>query len=78
MKNKSIVIISLRRPWINIDSASYSVPVKKQHLSADVREIVKTLQSSLLNKGLNASTTAREKYDLTKLPLTKVGKVKSH
>ncbi|KAG5866103.1 hypothetical protein JTB14_036696 [Gonioctena quinquepunctata] len=57
------------RPWINIDGASSSVPVKK-------KEIVKTLYSSLLNRGFNAAAT--ELCDSTKLPLTTVKRITSN
>jgi hypothetical protein len=66
------------RPWKNIDGASSSVPAKKKHLSADAREIVKTIYSSLLTRGLTANTAASEISDLTKIPLTTVKRITSN
>ncbi|KAG5888717.1 hypothetical protein JTB14_035779 [Gonioctena quinquepunctata] len=55
-----------------IDGAASSVPMKKNHVSVDAKEHVKTIYSSLPKRGLNTSAAATEIFDLTKLPLTTV------
>lgn len=36
----------MRRPWLKIDGASSSVPMKKKHLCLVFREIMKTIYST--------------------------------
>lgn len=63
------------RPWVNINSGSASVPLKKNHLSLDAKNIVQNVYSSLLDQGLNASAAASVTSDMTKVPLTTVRRI---
>ena len=63
------------RPWVNINSGSASVPLKKKHLSLDAKNIVQNVYSSLLDQGLNASAAASVTSDMTKVPLTTVRRI---
>uniref|UniRef100_A0A6P7GKK8 Uncharacterized protein LOC114343810 n=1 Tax=Diabrotica virgifera virgifera TaxID=50390 RepID=A0A6P7GKK8_DIAVI len=66
------------RPWDSNNGASSSVPVKKKHLSVDAKQIVKTIYSTLLKRGLDTTSATSEICDLTKIPLTTVKRITSN